>query len=173
MLDIQKISKKFGDFTAVNNVEFKAIPGEVLGFLGPNGAGKSTALKILSGYITPTSGCVELNNIDISKTIKVTDAQNLKLTINGETEKNFDWIYIYDENDNEIYVGSGTFNNKSIDISGSEVTIRLTTDGSITKSGLTINLEGLGCQEEPTISLGNPIEITEGDSGDKELICLF
>jgi hypothetical protein len=93
------------------------------------------------------------NNIDISKTIKVTDAQNLKLTINGETEKNFDWIYIYDENDNEIYVGSGIFNNKSIDISGSEVTIRLTTDGSITKSGLTINLEGLGCQEEPTISL--------------------
>jgi len=112
------------------------------------------------------------NNIDISKTIKVTDAQNLKLTINGETEKNFDWIYIYDENDNEIYVGSGIFNNKSIDISGSEVTIRLTTDGSITKSGLTINLEGLGCQEEPTISLGNPIEITEGDSGDKELICM-
>jgi len=110
-----------------------------------------------------------IDNLDMSKTVKVTDAQNLKITINGETEHNFDWIYIYDENNNQIYVGSGHFNNKIVNISGSEVTIKLTSDGSETKTGVTVTIEGIGCEEDPTVSIANSVEITEGDSGDKEL----
>jgi ABC-2 type transport system ATP-binding protein len=56
MIEIRSLSKKFGAFTAVDNVSFKVARGEVLGFLGPNGAGKSTTMKMLTGFLAPTSG---------------------------------------------------------------------------------------------------------------------
>ena len=56
MLEVNSISKKFGDFQAVSNVSFKAEQGEVLGFLGPNGAGKSTTMKMITGFLDVTEG---------------------------------------------------------------------------------------------------------------------
>jgi ABC-2 type transport system ATP-binding protein len=55
-LEVNNLVKKFGDFTAVNNINFSVNKGEVFGFLGPNGAGKTTTIRMLCGLLDPTSG---------------------------------------------------------------------------------------------------------------------
>lgn len=57
---VKELSKDFGTQRAVNEISFEAKPGRILGFLGPNGAGKSTTMKMLTGYLKPTSGTVEI-----------------------------------------------------------------------------------------------------------------
>ena len=66
MIEVKKLVKHYGDVQAVNNIDFTINDGEIVGFLGANGAGKSTALKILTGYIAPTSGDVFINGLDIN-----------------------------------------------------------------------------------------------------------
>lgn len=61
----QKLTKKFGDFTAVSNVDFTIKQGEIFGFLGPNGAGKSTTFKMLCGLLTPTVGSSSVIGYDL------------------------------------------------------------------------------------------------------------
>ncbi|MGY8961678.1 MAG: ATP-binding cassette domain-containing protein, partial [Alphaproteobacteria bacterium] len=56
MIEIDDLVKRFGVAVAVDHVSFSVERGEVLGFLGPNGAGKSTTMKMISGFLTPTSG---------------------------------------------------------------------------------------------------------------------
>lgn len=56
IISVKNLSKKFGDFTAVNNISFDVYKGEIFGFLGANGAGKTTAMKMLIGIAKPTSG---------------------------------------------------------------------------------------------------------------------
>jgi ABC-2 type transport system ATP-binding protein len=56
LVETRSLVKRFGDFTAVDNISFSVNRGEVVGFLGPNGAGKSTTMKIISGFLEPTSG---------------------------------------------------------------------------------------------------------------------
>ena len=56
MIEVVEISRNFGRFQAVSNVSFQVQKSEVLGFLGPNGAGKSTTMKMLTGYLQPSSG---------------------------------------------------------------------------------------------------------------------
>ena len=56
LIEIRGLTKRFGSFTAVDNVSFTVARGEVLGFLGPNGAGKSTTMRMLAGFMTPTAG---------------------------------------------------------------------------------------------------------------------
>jgi ABC-2 type transport system ATP-binding protein len=56
MIKTEHLSKRYGTLTAVDGVSFEVRPGEVLGFLGPNGAGKTTTMRMLTGFITPTSG---------------------------------------------------------------------------------------------------------------------
>ena len=58
VLEVNNLSKKFGRFTAVNNISFSLKEEEILGLLGPNGAGKTTTIQILLGTITPTSGTI-------------------------------------------------------------------------------------------------------------------
>ena len=65
MIEVQHLSKHYGDKKAVNDISFKAEDGEILGFLGPNGAGKSTTMNILTGYISSTSGKAMIDGIDI------------------------------------------------------------------------------------------------------------
>jgi ABC-2 type transport system ATP-binding protein len=60
MIKVEGLSKHFGQFCAVNDISFSVQPGEVLGFLGPNGAGKSTTMKMLTGFLTPSSGVISL-----------------------------------------------------------------------------------------------------------------
>lgn len=60
-----QLTKKFGDFTAVNNISFEVHKGEIFGFLGANGAGKTTAIKMLIGISIPTSGAATVSNFDV------------------------------------------------------------------------------------------------------------
>ncbi len=66
MIKINKLSKKFGHLTAVENISFQVEPGEVLGFLGPNGAGKSTTMKMITGFLAPTSGDIEVSGFNVA-----------------------------------------------------------------------------------------------------------
>ena len=60
------LTKKFGAFTAANQVDFKVKKGEIFGLLGPNGAGKSTTFKMLSSLSRPTEGRAIINGIDVT-----------------------------------------------------------------------------------------------------------
>ena len=62
---VKKISKQYGKQLALDNVSFEVRKGEIVGFIGPNGAGKSTMFKILTGYISPLSGEVYINGLDL------------------------------------------------------------------------------------------------------------
>jgi len=65
MVEIDQLSKSFGDFQAVNGISLKVSKGEVLGFLGPNGAGKTTTMRMVAGYLTPTSGSARVCGHDV------------------------------------------------------------------------------------------------------------
>ena len=66
MLKAQSLTKSFGSRLAVNGISFDVKPGEVLGFLGPNGAGKSTTMRMMTGFIAPTSGHAFIDGLDVS-----------------------------------------------------------------------------------------------------------
>ena len=66
-VSVQKLEKKFGDFTAVNRIDFEVKRGEIFGFLGPNGAGKSTTIRMLCGILMPTSGTGNVGGYDINR----------------------------------------------------------------------------------------------------------
>lgn len=65
MITVSKLSKTYGDRVAIRDLNFSVAKGEVVGFLGPNGAGKSTTMKIITGYMAPTSGEVKLAGYDV------------------------------------------------------------------------------------------------------------
>src|SRR5690606_5094326 len=65
MIEVQGLIKEYGRFRAVDDVSFQVGPGEVLGFLGPNGAGKSTTMRMLAGFVTPTSGKASICGHDV------------------------------------------------------------------------------------------------------------
>ena len=65
LIEIEGLTKRFGGFTAVDNVSFSVAKGEVLGFLGPNGAGKSTTMRLLAGFMIPTSGTARILGHDV------------------------------------------------------------------------------------------------------------
>jgi len=65
LIEIQGLTKRFGSFTAVDNVSFQVPRGQVLGFLGPNGAGKSTTMRMLAGFMTPTAGVARICGHDV------------------------------------------------------------------------------------------------------------
>lgn len=67
MIQVEKITKKYGSFLAVDNISFEIKDNEVVGFLGPNGAGKSTTMNMITGYIEPTEGKILVNGKEISK----------------------------------------------------------------------------------------------------------
>ncbi len=67
MIETRQLSKRYGAFTAVDNISFKVEPGQVLGFLGPNGAGKSTTMKMIAGFLAPTSGGISVCGFDVQK----------------------------------------------------------------------------------------------------------
>lgn len=65
MITVRNLTKYYGDYPAVRDVSFHVDPGKVVGFLGPNGAGKSTTMRILTGYLTATSGKATINGRDV------------------------------------------------------------------------------------------------------------
>ena len=67
MIKTEQLTKKFGNFVAVDNVNLDLHPGEIFGFLGPNGAGKTTTIRMLIGLLKPTSGRVTIAGFDLEK----------------------------------------------------------------------------------------------------------
>ena len=65
MIKTQNLTKSYDGLLAVDDLSFSVEPGEVLGFLGPNGAGKSTTMRMLAGFITPTSGSASIGGHDV------------------------------------------------------------------------------------------------------------
>lgn len=65
MIEVRQLTKRYGPLTAVDGISFKVEAGEVLGFLGPNGAGKSTTMKMIAGFLAPTSGSVTVCGHDV------------------------------------------------------------------------------------------------------------
>jgi ABC-2 type transport system ATP-binding protein len=67
MIRTEHLTKRYGTLTAVDDVSFAVAPGEVLGFLGPNGAGKTTTMRMLAGFVTPTSGSASICGRDVER----------------------------------------------------------------------------------------------------------
>jgi ABC-2 type transport system ATP-binding protein len=63
---VHELTRRFGTFTAVDNISLSVAPGQFFGFLGPNGAGKSTTIKMLTGLLAPTSGRIEILGLDFA-----------------------------------------------------------------------------------------------------------
>lgn len=81
-VDVEDLSRHFGDFTAVNKVTFQVKKGEIFGFLGPNGAGKSTTIRMLCGLLSPSSGTGQVGGFDI-----VSETEQIKLHIGYMSQK--------------------------------------------------------------------------------------
>ncbi len=67
MIEVKNVTKRYGKFTAVDNISFDVKDGEIVGFLGPNGAGKSTTMNMITGFIEPNEGNIMINGYDIAK----------------------------------------------------------------------------------------------------------
>ncbi len=65
MIEVQNLSKSYGDYTAVSDVSFTATKGQIVGFLGPNGAGKTTTIRMLATYLPPSSGTARVAGYDV------------------------------------------------------------------------------------------------------------
>jgi len=65
MIQVEGLSKRFGERMAIENVSFEVASGEILGFLGPNGAGKTTTMRILTGYLAPSAGRATVDGFDV------------------------------------------------------------------------------------------------------------
>lgn len=74
MIEVQELTKKFGDFTAVDRVGFTVDEGEIYGFLGPNGAGKTTTINMMIGLARPTSGSISVAGMDAVRNVKASQA---------------------------------------------------------------------------------------------------
>jgi ABC-2 type transport system ATP-binding protein len=65
LVEVDNLTKRYGDMTAIENVSFQAREGEILGFLGKNGAGKTTTMRVMTGFMPPTAGTVRIDGFDI------------------------------------------------------------------------------------------------------------
>ena len=65
MIEVSHVSRNFGDFRAVNDVSFSIPTGQIVGLLGPNGAGKTTTMRMITGFLAPSSGTITIDGIDI------------------------------------------------------------------------------------------------------------
>jgi len=96
-VEVENLVKRFGAFTAVDNISFQVNKGEVFGFLGPNGAGKTTTIKILCGLLTPTSGKGRVGEYDVfTQTEKIKEnigymSQRFSLYDDLTVEENIDF----------------------------------------------------------------------------------
>ncbi|MBL8045457.1 MAG: ABC transporter ATP-binding protein [Anaerolineales bacterium] len=82
VITAQALTKKFGEFTAVNAVSFEVTRGEILGYLGPNGSGKTTTMRILLGLLRPTSGQASVFGFDVAR-----DSENIRPLVGYMSQK--------------------------------------------------------------------------------------
>lgn len=89
-IEVENISKIYGEQKALNNISFSVNKGEIVGFLGPNGAGKSTLMKILTTYINATEGKAKVNNFDV-----IESKQNVQNSVGYLPEHNPLYLEMY------------------------------------------------------------------------------
>lgn len=82
VIQTHKLTRRFGNFTAVDELSFEVMPGEIFGFLGANGAGKTTAMRMLCGLLTPTSGLASVAGFDV-----YTEREEIKRNIGYMSQK--------------------------------------------------------------------------------------
>jgi ABC-2 type transport system ATP-binding protein len=82
IINAQGLTKRFGNFTAVDDVTFKVFPGDIVGYLGPNGSGKTTTIRMLCGLLIPTSGTAFVLGVDVVK-----DPEGVKKQIGYMSQK--------------------------------------------------------------------------------------
>src|SRR6478609_4976844 len=82
VIKVENLTKKFGDFVAVDNISFEVSKGEIFGFLGANGAGKTTAMRMLCGLSIPTSGEAKVAGFDVYK-----ETEKIKRSIGYMSQK--------------------------------------------------------------------------------------
>src|SRR5437867_10650133 len=82
---VSELTRKYGDFLAVDHISFEVNRGEILGYLGPNGAGKSTTVKMLTGILAPTSGRILIDGLDLAE-----NALAIKQLFQGDEAKGVD-----------------------------------------------------------------------------------
>jgi ABC-2 type transport system ATP-binding protein len=75
LIKVKNVTKKYGNFIAIDNINFEIKEGEIIGFLGPNGAGKTTTMNMITGFIEPTQGEITINGYDIVKKAKIAKKQ--------------------------------------------------------------------------------------------------
>ncbi len=75
MIQVENVSKSFGDFRAVDSISFSIQTGEIVGLLGPNGAGKTTTMRMITGYLESDSGQIKIDGIDVKKNPVATKAK--------------------------------------------------------------------------------------------------
>ena len=78
VIETHELTRRFGDFTAVDAITFEVSAGEIFGFLGANGAGKTTAMRILCGLLSPTSGKARVAGYDV-----YTESELKNFVLNG------------------------------------------------------------------------------------------
>src|SRR5437773_8581898 len=88
MIEVERLTKRFGAFTAVDHVTLSVAKGSIFGFLGPNGSGKSTIIRMLCGILEPSEGTAQVAGIDV-----VRDTEQLKGRIGYMSQK----FSLYDE----------------------------------------------------------------------------
>ncbi len=134
---------------------------------------------VTNAWVEGTTPVEYINNLDISKTIEMNGTNSLRITVSGEIEHgngaDYDWVYVYDENGNEVYKDDGNLDNTPFIVEGNKVTITLHSDGGATEIGATVKIEGTSCSESntidnPTLSLNSNHSILEGNSDTTDLV---
>jgi len=95
MIEVQNLTKRYGNYLAVDNISFEAQPGEILGLLGPNGAGKTTTMRVLTGFLPPNGGKISIAGFDV-----MTDSMQVRRQVGYMPER----IPIYPDMTVEGYV---------------------------------------------------------------------
>lgn len=120
VIKVENLTKKFGDFIAVNEISFEVSKGEIFGFLGANGAGKSTAMKMLCGLWLPTSGKAKIAGYDI-----YTETEMIKRKIGYMSQK----FSLYEDltvaENIKFYAGIYGLSNKEIEKKTTELLAKL------------------------------------------------
>lgn len=96
MIEVKSLCRDFDNYHAVSKISFAIPTGEIVGLLGPNGAGKTTTMRMITGYLRPTSGSVEIDGVDISSSSSASLAARRKIGYMSESAPLYADMMVYD-----------------------------------------------------------------------------